>query len=752
MEQFAKQLNSTVISTGGFGFMSNYMSLDYIFGSVLTSIFTQYIGKTKNIWLSLFLISLFYGISQLFKLGFSYVIPKFDKITFGSIKSFLLNIPMYKKRIQLYFYMLPYTIHNPFIKKIQTNEDVLPIYGCMIPYKCSNEQMQVLYDYIKKHGTYTFCDNLLMDRTDFKNCTRNEKMTNVKFPIADDYICKCISDIDLCFENDKLKTYEKFVQTDAVNDSILFKCLANKKDKDIILFVYNEFIQTNPGFEFDGLINEIIYASHESVKLFDHESVKLFEHKIAIKINLQNDDDYKYLIIIACLYGKGKFMLDNTNTFNGYTNKHYQIDMRDTLFIHQIVSSNFSKCYDIYYSKLIEIISSIAFAQWYYSNNYLIIDNNNIPQIESQKIKQNEHKNALNLYVYPINQTKYTKNEDIITTFVNWEKNSMKRDQINSYSNINIFKISINKKETITEIDNPEYKVYEESKKELEDKLTESKISEVDQIKIIMRQLSKPHKKVNHITITKEVNCEKKNSCYKNIDSLYLRKNDHNKLMSILDKYKNHPEIYMKLGLRKKIGFLFHGQPGTGKSTTITTIACYLGKDIYYVDLSNIETNNDLQMIFDYATNKCANSGMLVFEDIDCMTNIVIKREKTTDATLVQLKEQEKLNLSYLLNLLDGTLSAEDCVFAITTNNKEILDEAIYRPGRIDVDIEFKLCDYHQIATIFKKYIDRDIDEIILKRINENRYSPAQIINHLQQYILSNDYSNEEIMKPFIDQ
>ena len=112
--------------------------------------------------------------------------------------------------------------------------------------------------------------------------------------------------------------------------------------------------------------------------------------------------------------------------------------------------------------------------------------------------------------------------------------------------------------------------------------------------------------------------------------------------------------------------------------------------------------------------------------------------------------QKYKLNLSYLLNLLDGSLSAEECIFAITTNYKNQLDPALYRPGRIDVDIEFKLCDYHQIKIIFEKYIGRTIDEKVLCKIKENTYSPAQIINQLQQYVLINDVPDEEIMLPFI--
>jgi hypothetical protein len=52
-------------------------------------------------------------------------------------------------------------------------------------------------------------------------------------------------------------------------------------------------------------------------------------------------------------------------------------------------------------------------------------------------------------------------------------------------------------------------------------------------------------------------------------------------------------------------------------------------KYIYYVDLNTINTNEQLTAVFQYVNNSTT-GGIVVFEDIDVMSNIVLSRPHQT--------------------------------------------------------------------------------------------------------------------------
>lgn len=85
-------------------------------------------------------------------------------------------------------------------------------------------------------------------------------------------------------------------------------------------------------------------------------------------------------------------------------------------------------------------------------------------------------------------------------------------------------------------------------------------------------------------------------------------------LVSDLDKFVGGKEFYRKTGKAWKRGYLLYGPPGTGKSSLIAAMAYYLNYDIYDLDLTNVDDNNELKNLFLGMSNR----SMLVIEDIDC--------------------------------------------------------------------------------------------------------------------------------------
>jgi hypothetical protein len=89
-----------------------------------------------------------------------------------------------------------------------------------------------------------------------------------------------------------------------------------------------------------------------------------------------------------------------------------------------------------------------------------------------------------------------------------------------------------------------------------------------------------------------------------------------------------------------------------------------------------------------------------------------------------------KLDLSFLLNLLDGVLELPGRIVVMTSNYPEKLDHALIRPGRIDVTADFKKCTNETIIEMLEFFYDIELETSELKSIiqlEEYFISPAEL-------------------------
>jgi hypothetical protein len=219
--------------------------------------------------------------------------------------------------------------------------------------------------------------------------------------------------------------------------------------------------------------------------------------------------------------------------------------------------------------------------------------------------------------------------------------------------------------------------------------------------------------------------------------------------------FLNHREWYDKKGIPYTLGFMFHGSPGTGKTSTVKAIANEARRHIVNIQLSEIKTKQQLQHLFfndeihvhnGVSTEKYTipvNERLYVIEDIDAMGDTVLRREwkKPTTADVVaptpsgdpfmdrmkeNANEKEAIDLSFLLNLLDGTLEANGRILIITTNFPERIDRALIRPGRIDMIVDFKKCNRDIIREMVTSFYDEEY-EIPDIRALDYKWSPAEV-------------------------
>ena len=137
-----------------------------------------------------------------------------------------------------------------------------------------------------------------------------------------------------------------------------------------------------------------------------------------------------------------------------------------------------------------------------------------------------------------------------------------------------------------------------------------------------------------------------------------------------------HQEIVKQLNKKDSNGlYLFHGQPGTGKSTYIKYLIHQLKKKVIFISPKMAGELDNLSMTPFLLDNK---NTVFVIEDAE---ELISSREEVRNS-----------NLSMLLNLTDGLLGESLGIQIIATFNTDVknIDKALLRKGRLSTIYEFK--------------------------------------------------------------
>ncbi|KAI6295733.1 hypothetical protein MCOR29_011382 [Pyricularia oryzae] len=136
---------------------------------------------------------------------------------------------------------------------------------------------------------------------------------------------------------------------------------------------------------------------------------------------------------------------------------------------------------------------------------------------------------------------------------------------------------------------------------------------------------------------------------------------------------------YSNRGIPLRRGYLFHGPPGTGKTSFSFALAGVFGLEIYVISLIKPQlSDEDLSTLFNGLPRKC----IVLLEDID--TAGISRAEG-------------------LLNVIDGVAAHEGRILIMTTNKPEILDEALIRSGRVDLQVAFRNATQQQASELFQR-------------------------------------------------
>lgn len=236
----------------------------------------------------------------------------------------------------------------------------------------------------------------------------------------------------------------------------------------------------------------------------------------------------------------------------------------------------------------------------------------------------------------------------------------------------------------------------------------------------------------------------------KTMDTIFFP--EKHEMLKRLDHFTNGRELYQSKGVPWTLGILLSGLPGTGKSSLVKALANYTGRHIIEVPLGRIKTYGALKEVMlgeEVKRYKIPfDKRLYLMEDIDCLDEIVLSRQKTE---LSEEKKKKKidfdwskssgsgsfsnndpLTLSHILNIIDGPLEAPGRILIMTSNHPERLDEALIRDGRMDIKLEMKplrgKCLQDMVLSFFPEKTSKDLsDDSPLK--NSDSLSPATIQN-----------------------
>jgi hypothetical protein len=256
----------------------------------------------------------------------------------------------------------------------------------------------------------------------------------------------------------------------------------------------------------------------------------------------------------------------------------------------------------------------------------------------------------------------------------------------------------------------------------------------------------------------------------RSLQNVYIKQIDD--LQKRVDFFLKRRDWYDTKGIPHTLGIVMYGVPGCGKTSTIKAIANETKRHIFNLLLSEIKTKDALKELFYNDQVAVVIDGKLeilniplkqrlyVIEDIDAMNSIVLKRSpeqlkqeqehklkveaemellKQTQGELMarnMMKGKEdattdKLDLATLLNVLDGVRETPGRIIVLSTNYPERLDEALLRPGRFDMMLEFEKHSCSVLKQHLEKHYDTTLtvkqDALIMRPSLEKKWTPAEV-------------------------
>jgi hypothetical protein len=224
------------------------------------------------------------------------------------------------------------------------------------------------------------------------------------------------------------------------------------------------------------------------------------------------------------------------------------------------------------------------------------------------------------------------------------------------------------------------------------------------------------------------------------VESVVLPKIGKDRLLGDISKFLSAPtkDFYYRNGIPYRRSYLFHGIPGTGKTSMVCALAGHFQRNVCFLLPTHPDMTDDSLR---EAISSLPPNSIVVLEDIDSLFTKDRKNKAETNS----------LTFSGLLNALDGIGSPNGQLFILTTNLRENLDHALIRNGRVDVHIEFTYAIPEQMEQMWKNFypaataLSSQFAEAVMESLKQHNIEiTTSSLQHF--FILQMDSSPEEAL------
>lgn len=150
-------------------------------------------------------------------------------------------------------------------------------------------------------------------------------------------------------------------------------------------------------------------------------------------------------------------------------------------------------------------------------------------------------------------------------------------------------------------------------------------------------------------------------------------------------------------------------------------------------------TDDTLAGLFALLPKRC----IVLLEDVDASgvnrgsqapepeSEIMNQHRLMLDTTL---PTKSQVSFSGLINAIDGAAAKEGRILIMTTNHRERLDEALIRPGRVDLQISFAFASKQVISDLFKNLYDVSEEDMASLYMPTDFPSRKEVLELAQQF------------------
>ncbi|KAI8889454.1 P-loop containing nucleoside triphosphate hydrolase protein [Backusella circina FSU 941] len=202
----------------------------------------------------------------------------------------------------------------------------------------------------------------------------------------------------------------------------------------------------------------------------------------------------------------------------------------------------------------------------------------------------------------------------------------------------------------------------------------------------------------------------------RHFSSVVLKKGDQERILRDIITFKESKDWYDARGIPYRRGYLLWGEPGTGKTSFIQSLASKVKMNVAILNLSAAADDDTLSTVL----ARVPKNSVLVIEDIDHYKFEEGISEK--DDSKKSKDEKKSVSVSGILNAIDGIASLEESIIFMTCNDLNSIPPALIRPGRVDLKLNMSYVDNYQLQLIFWRFFCMEVKETPLEEIPKEKF------------------------------